>query len=48
VDEERDLDDVTIVAMAQALIALDLPAECVAGVRANLVALAEHVARVAG
>jgi hypothetical protein len=34
--------------MAQALIALELPAECVAGVRANLVALAEHAARVSG
>lgn len=49
-DETRGetLDDATVVIMAKAMIDLDLPPECIAGVRSNLAALAEHAARLDG
>ena len=55
VDDRQDpdapsdaFDDATIVALADALLGLRIPPECLPGVRANLIALAGHRDRIEG
>ena len=40
--DPHPMSDAAIVEMARALLDLDVPAECLPGVRANLALLAEH------
>ena len=44
--EDTPLTDAAIVAMAQAMLDLDIPPECLPGVRTNLAVLAGHAKKV--